>query len=219
MSDQVDENSSLIKYADKILYYKDALPGLYNLVKDLDTYQEQYSQASSWINPWTDWYSNEDQNDLYGEGRQGFFNGPLGAKGDILQEFSEYDAKSRSIATSVKEALDSLVLDYARNTDTVNYGYLKESFFIRKYRAGKGMGAHYDKYPDPDNETVLSAVIYVNDDYEGGDIVFPDFDLAIKPEAGSVLIFPAGPDYVHEAKPSGTGANRIVIPIFWYANG
>lgn len=214
---QHDPNSSLIKYADKILYYKDALPDLYNLVKDLDVYQEQYNESSSWIKPWEDWVSNEDPDDLYGEARLGYLSGPQGAD-DILREYSEYDAKSRSIAVSVREALNGLVDDYSRNTDTVNYGYLPNSFFIRKYRPEKGMGEHFDKYPDADNETTLSAVIYVNDDYEDGEVEFPDFGIAIKPVAGSVLFFPSGPDYVHLARPAGLGARRIMIPIFWYAN-
>lgn len=214
----VDPNSSLTKFSDKILYYKNALPDIYNLVKDLDTYQEQYNKSSSWIGSWEEWTSNNDPEDIYGEQRTGYFNGPSGASDNILHEYSEYDSKSRAIAVSVKEALDSLVLDYAKNTDTVNHGYLPNTFFIRKYRPEKGMGEHFDKYPGDENETTLSAVIYVNDDYNDGEIEFPEYELSIKPEAGSILFFPAGPDYLHVARPAGLGARRFIIPIFWYAN-
>lgn len=213
---QHDPDSNLIKYADKILYYKNAVPGLLNLVKDLDVYQEQYNKDSSWIQPWETWTSSDDPNDIFGESRRGTFETPEGLDG-VLHEYSEYDSKSRSIAISLKEALDSLANDYSANTDTVNIGYLKDSFFIRKYNTGIGMGEHYDKYPDSDNETTLSAVVYVNDDYEGGEIYFKDFDLAIKPEAGSILFFPSTADYLHESKPVGAG-KKIMIPVFWYAH-
>lgn len=214
---QQDPNSNLIKYADKILYYRNALNPLKDLIADLDVYQEQYNEDTSWVGPWRTWTSSDDPDDIFGEERRGVFNPPAGLK-EIIHEYSEYDAKSKSIAIAVKEALDSLVLDYAANTDTVNYGYLKDAFFIKKYNSGVGMGNHFDKYPDVDNETTLSAVIYINDDYEGGEIYFTDYDLAIKPEAGSILFFPSTEDYMHESKPVGAG-NKLMIPIFWYANG
>ncbi len=214
---QRDPESNLIKYADKILYYKNALPGFKSLVQDLDVYQDQYSVKSSWIGPWETWRSSDDENDIFGESRRGSFSPPPDLT-EVLHEYSEYDSKSKSISVSLKEALDSLARDYSANTDTVNIGYLKDSFFIRKYSTGTGMGTHYDRYPDADNQTLLSAVVYVNDDYEGGEIFFPDYDLAIKPEAGSILFFPSTEDYLHESKPVGQG-RKIMIPIFWYANG
>jgi hypothetical protein len=214
---QRDSDSSLIKYADKILYYKNALPGLKGLVQDLDVYQEQYSVKSSWVGPWETWRSSDDETDIFGESRRGNFNPPAGLT-EVLHEYSEYDSKSKAIAVSLKEALDSLARDYCANTDTVNIGYLKDSFFIKKYNTGVGMGAHFDMYPDSDNETMLSAVVYVNDDYEGGEIIFPEYDLGIKPEAGSILFFPSTSDYIHESKEVGQG-KKIMIPMFWYANG
>lgn len=214
---QHDPNSNLIKYADKILYYKNALPGFKNLVNDLDVYQDQYNENSSWIGPWDTWTSSDDESDVFGEHRRGTFIAPPKLT-DILHEYSEYDSKSKSISISLKEALDSLARDYSANTDVVNIGYLKDAFFIKKYNTGVGMGAHFDKYPEADNETTLSAVVYVNDDYTGGEIYFPDYDLAIKPEAGSILFFPSTADYLHESKPVGQG-RKIMIPVFWYANG
>lgn len=216
MVDETPQEDGLIKYADKILYYKNAIPGLYDLIKDLDEYQEQYSDKSSWIGPWQEWTAS-DGPDVYGEYRVGTYKNPPGVS-DVLHEYSEYDQKSRTIAISVKEAIDSLARDYSANTDTPNIGYLKDAFFIRKYNTGIGMGAHADVYPRDDNQTTLSAVIYINDDYTGGQIFFPEFDLEIKPEAGSILFFPPTEDYLHEAKPVGAG-RKLMIPVFWYANG
>jgi len=35
-----------------------------------------------------------------------------------------------------------------------------------------------------------TALFYLTDNYDGGEIEFPDIDLKIKPSAGSALIFP-----------------------------
>jgi hypothetical protein len=43
----------------------------------------------------------------------------------------------------------------------------------------------------------LSSVIYLNDDYTGGELYFPDHDLTIKPEAGDYITWPGSGWYVH----------------------
>jgi hypothetical protein len=210
----VDESipeSDLIKYSDKILYYKNAIPSITELVADLDEYQEQYNPENCFVGPWEDWASNDDPSHFYGERRTGYYDSLENNQGEL----SEYDQKAKSIVANVKEAIESLARDYSANTDTVDYGSLLDTFQIVKYKEGEEMGLHYDRYPDSDKITSLSAVIYVNDNYEGGHIHFPDFDLAIKPEAGSVLFFPSTEDYEHESLAAHNG-RKIMIPIFFY---
>ena len=53
------------------------------------------------------------------------------------------------------------------------------------------MGVHVDKNVDnPDNSMDWTALIYLNDDYEGGEVVFDDLGIELKPSAGSVIFFP-----------------------------
>jgi len=42
-----------------------------------------------------------------------------------------------------------------------------------------------------------SSIIYLNDEYEGGETFFPGFGIRIKPEPGLLTIFGSGPEYVH----------------------
>lgn len=44
---------------------------------------------------------------------------------------------------------------------------------------------------------IMTFVFYLNDDYEGGEIHFPELNLKVKPKAGSVIMFP--PHLLHEA--------------------
>ena len=63
---------------------------------------------------------------------------------------------------------------------------------------------------------VLSVLLYLNDDYEGGEIEFRHSGLKFKPEAGSVLFFPSNFLYVHEVYPVTRGP-RYALPN-WYHN-
>ena len=47
----------------------------------------------------------------------------------------------------------------------------------------------------PPNSLDYSAIFYLNEDYEGGEINFPNFDLTIKPER--ICLTPAGLEHSH----------------------
>jgi hypothetical protein len=52
------------------------------------------------------------------------------------------------------------------------------------------MGAHRDN--ELDDTVLFGVVIYLNDNYEGGEIYYQDLNLTIKPKARSMIIHPAG---------------------------
>ena len=75
-----------------------------------------------------------------------------------------------------------------------------------------GVGGHY--IPHVDSETLftdegglemwektldrdLSVVYFLNDDFSGGELVFPHLDLVIKAEAGTLVCFPSDHNYIH----------------------
>ncbi len=60
----------------------------------------------------------------------------------------------------------------------------------------------------------ISSVIYYNDNYTGGEIVFPKQDIILTPDPGSVLIFSSYEPYQHEVKPVISGY-RYITPSFW----
>jgi hypothetical protein len=80
---------------------------------------------------------------------------------------------------------------------------------VAKYFPEVSMGPHTDKKAG----SFMSAVMYLNDDYESGEIHFPDFDVLIKPQAGSIVIFPS--DVMHDPKPAFL-KERYIVPYFWY---
>jgi predicted 2-oxoglutarate/Fe(II)-dependent dioxygenase YbiX len=60
------------------------------------------------------------------------------------------------------------------------------------------------------------VLLYLNDDYEGGEITFRNSKITFKPKPGSVLFFPSNFLYVHEVAPITKGP-RYALPN-WYHN-
>ena len=53
------------------------------------------------------------------------------------------------------------------------------------------IGAKAQLHIDQDKPFVqLTSVLYFNDEFEGGEIYFPDFDFVYKPKMGSAIFFP-----------------------------
>jgi len=87
--------------------------------------------------------------------------------------------------------------------------------FQRLY-AGTELISHFDKYSDKLVE--YAAVLYLNNDYNGGELFFPKFDYEIKPEPGTLIIFPSTEQFEHGVRPVKEGPVRYVIPVFIKAN-
>ena len=69
--------------------------------------------------------------------------------------------------------------------------YITRNYCLRRYRPGAAMGVHIDRNTDnPDNTMDWTALLYLNDDYEGGEIYFPGTDTRLSPSAGSIVFLP-----------------------------
>ena len=89
-----------------------------------------------------------------------------------------------------------------------------EAFNFIKY----GPGQHFQEHSDHGYSyvSVLSAVGYLNDDYEGGELYFPKFNLKIKPKAGDLYLFPSSFIYSHIAMPVISGTKYSIVTMLDY---
>lgn len=85
----------------------------------------------------------------------------------------------------------------------------KEGYNILKYQTGEEYKAHYDG--GSQTGRCISPILYLNDNYTGGELEFVNFDLKIKPKAGSLYIFPATFPYRHIAHPVETGTKYAIV--------
>jgi hypothetical protein len=91
-----------------------------------------------------------------------------------------------------KIAYDTFVRIYDVQVETPR----KNQFSLVKFEEGYAMELHVDTMSV--SELHLASVYYINDDYGGGEISFPDHDLVIKPNANSLILFPGNENYWHE---------------------
>ncbi|MEP0201289.1 MAG: 2OG-Fe(II) oxygenase [Halioglobus sp.] len=57
----------------------------------------------------------------------------------------------------------------------------------------------------------LSLLLYLDDDYEGGEIAFANFDFKLRPRAGMLFVFPSDFRYLHGAMPVSAGVRHAVV--------
>ena len=57
----------------------------------------------------------------------------------------------------------------------------------------------------------LSIVLYLNDGFEGGDFVFPDLHIRVRPEPGLLVCFPSNRYYRHGVEPVTKGNRYSMV--------
>lgn len=56
----------------------------------------------------------------------------------------------------------------------------------------------------------LAILVYLNDDYEGGELYFPRYNYSIKPTAGTMITFPGSLYYIHGVKEITKGVRYTI---------
>jgi len=84
-----------------------------------------------------------------------------------------------------------------------------EDYNLLKYIGDQQYHRHYDG--STRSGRVLSAICYLNDNYEGGELEFPNFGIKIKPQAGMLLLFPSNYAYAHIAHPVTLGTKYALV--------
>jgi len=90
-----------------------------------------------------------------------------------------------------------------------------------------GVGGKYDVHIDAEslwhvkaNNTLvwkksmdrdISILIYLNEEYEGGELVFPNQHISLNPKAGMLVAFPSDHHFAHGVKPVTAGTRYALV--------
>ncbi len=88
-------------------------------------------------------------------------------------------------------------------------GYRQEPHADKELHVGIDAGKPND-FPCYD----LAGLFYLNDDYEGGELYFPNQGIQFKPKPGAAYFFPGDKNFIHGVTEITSGI-RYVIPFFW----
>lgn len=91
-----------------------------------------------------------------------------------------------------------------------------DTFNYVRWNVGDSMGLHADGDYDDGSYSwrEFGAILYLHDDYEGGEICFPNQGLELKPKAGTLVFFPGKKPFLHCVKEVTRGP-RYNLASFW----
>jgi hypothetical protein len=118
----------------------------------------------------------------------------------------------REIYKDTEVNLKACMLDY-QSRYNITLEYMEAINYIR-YKEGQHFQVHTDH--GFSYTCTVSSVMYLNDEYEGGELWFPYLELTYKPEYGDIVIFPSTYIYAHASKPVTSGTKYSAVTMFDY---
>jgi predicted 2-oxoglutarate/Fe(II)-dependent dioxygenase YbiX len=124
--------------------------------------------------------------------------------------------------TGIDDWLAPLLTAALQNVAAPHYGSAFAWFerpALLRYRSG----GHYVPHADADNwianekrwqravDRDISILLYLDENYEGGDLDFPNFRFRLKPSAGMLICFPSDHRYVHCAHEVTRGERHVLV--------
>ena len=100
-----------------------------------------------------------------------------------------------------------------------------ESFYVACLFPGDSHIAHADNerkehgrwVPNHTPQRDYTGIVYLNDDFTGGELVFPDLNVVIAPKPGLLVGFPSDHKFVH-AVPKVLSGKRYSLPVWFTLN-
>jgi len=91
-----------------------------------------------------------------------------------------------------------------------------EGLVVLRYRPGQQFRLHHDCLPGVRNQRVKTVLIYLNDDFTGGETQFPATSLTVRPQVGDAIVFTntlgdgrPDPSATHAGLPVATGTKWL----------
>lgn len=206
-----------------IFYYENIVDDPRRVVEAIE--QTEKEDCDNLISKWQPWNSYDGKPYNYGTQKTVY---PLGIK-----KFKNENTKNAEyIFEKISNAFYRASKHYSINLLEGKDPNLFLRFDIKKYKTGANMGTHADQV-EVVKDPKYSLVMYLNDDYDGGEISFTikdnlsklkstsldyeidklDSEVAIKPSAGSIVMFPSFPPYHHTAHTVKSGY-KYMITVF-----
>lgn len=198
------------KFANNIIYIEDAFPKSQEFINAIEE-NNNNERINNIIPPWNKW--------LDGEPVDGVWT-PKHDRGHLKDIDWDYSINvnntkwprtyvDENYSDAHKEAYEILKLIdipykksldvWSQETGNENLNLVTKNYTIKKYNMHQSIPQHTDRDHDHHINTFdWTALIYLNDDYDGGEVYFNSIDLEIKPSAGSIIFFSS--DEPHTAK-------------------
>jgi Rps23 Pro-64 3,4-dihydroxylase Tpa1-like proline 4-hydroxylase len=192
-----------VEIAPGIVIYSDVIPNSENLYKDIEEGMAYagFNWNAAAVKESTDPMINKKTRDT------STFGVPYKGKIEEVEIQSKQNAFLNSFNNIFFKYFDSIEKDYMNS-----YGIFADwhdIYGILKYGEGQQFTNHIDDHPSYHRR--ISTVYYLNENYTGGEINFPRFDITLKPKANQMIVFPSTYVYNHSVSPVIEGERYAVV--------
>jgi 2OG-Fe(II) oxygenase superfamily len=185
-----------------IVVYSNVIPNSENLASDIE--EGLVSSGKEWIPASV----KEGDNSKVNTNTRDTSTLGIPYSGKILDDFTNFPSAFNSTLNNMFfENFDKIEKDYQASFGI--YTTWHDSYGILKYGVGQKFTNHIDDHPDYHRR--ISTVYYINDNYSGGEISFPRFNITFKPKANQMIIFPSTYVYNHSVSPVLEGTRYAVV--------
>ena len=202
-----------------------------DVIEDVEKFSDMLKDGSEFVKPWTDWYA---------LGKETNFKSYPSIKTEKFPSQEEWGATYGALQNiPAKQSLDifyNCTKIYVEKYNIEMPNWLHPAPYILTHLAKNDdknltMNYHTDfvmaKTHNPGFKFWITGLLYVNDNYEGGEISFKifknndevidgdDFEyFSYKPKSGDFLVIPSHHPYYHGVKKTTTNS-KLFIRMFW----
>jgi hypothetical protein len=125
----------------------------------------------------------------------------------ILEPWDAYSIAMDQLPVDIFNMLQrvfTIVYENATKAYGVDINYFeKKNISFLKFEENLVLMPHVDTESAESNH--IASIYYLNDDFTGGELCFPEFNINIKPKPNSLVFFPGNENYLHEVKKISSG--------------
>jgi hypothetical protein len=131
----------------------------------------------------------------------------------LIEQQDEGAMALADVYTHVHYMFEQCLQDYMTRFNFSLKDSLDQGYQILRYSGG----GEYKRHMDDGVKTPrrVSGLLYLNGNFEGGELDFPYLNFTYKPYGGDLILFPSGVPYMHAAKPVTSGTKYSIVS-WWF---
>jgi hypothetical protein len=113
-----------------------------------------------------------------------------------VNDAAKYNKKMETILKRYTKIMEITVPGYNAKFSVNEKLNINEEYIVLKLNEGEERQLTYGG--GTSTGRTITAILYLNDDYDGGEIEFVNFDVKIKPTKGTLVLFPSHFSYAYK---------------------
>ena len=141
-----------------------------------------------------------------------------GTQGEQMDYYKNMPAEFADLKAMYQESMEAVhaCVDHYTSMYNIDLEYFEAPNYI-KYDVGQ----HFQVHPDCGfSYTCTTSIVgffnTCNEDYTGGELVFPFMDVKFTPEKNDLIVFPSNYPYVHQSLPIESGTKYSMVVMYDY---